>query len=172
MGDDLIADAPERAGRIPAGTVLSSMHLRDLLIITILFACALVLFLAGSTELAISFGRCAGMLYGFDLLRRIPRQSIPSDSKCDSPMRYRSTAIFSLLIALVIFVVFDAVESPAHRFLPNAFYDFLTALFRFLGLVMVPTIRVLAFVSLAIVLMSEWHSWASHALDPRRSPSP
>lgn len=87
-------------------------------------------------------------------------------------MRYRSTAIFSLLIALVIFVVFDAVESPAHRFLPNAFYDFLTALFRFLGLVMVPTIRVLAFVSLAIVLMSEWHRWASHALDPRRSPSP
>jgi hypothetical protein len=39
---------------------------------------------------------------------------------------------------MVIVVVFDAIDSPAHRLLPKAFYDFPELVLRAFGLVMVP----------------------------------
>lgn len=49
----------------------------------------------------------------------------------------RSLANAFLSIGIVIFVVFDAIDSPAHRLLPNAFYDFPPMVLQAFGLVMV-----------------------------------
>jgi len=49
----------------------------------------------------------------------------------------RSLAFALLSIVMVIFVVFNAIDSLAHRPLPNAFYDFPQMVLQAFGLVMV-----------------------------------
>ncbi len=149
------------------------MLLRDLLIISLFFSGAMVLALTDSIDKAMVYLYFAAILYFGDRFRRIPRRSGPDQPPpVDSRASVKAVAEALLFAAFLICLVFDAIDSPLQRLLPKAFYDALLAADRALGLVIKPTFHVIVLLGFAIVLFCEWRYWSSHALDPRRSPSP
>ncbi len=184
MVDQPIAPSEEREGPMratsPTPVTWPPMSLLGIGLATVFFAAA-VFFFFTTGDLRSSFFhlRMTWTIWLFDLIRRSSR----SPRAKGPPPRNPSPIVTTLVILsglFAIFILFDGVNAPRQRMLPQGFYDALHAAFTLIGRVLEPfdmslTPAVnfaLAAACYGAMLFGEWRYWARHALDPRRSSTP
>ena len=160
------------SGALPGQTSIEwpPMSLACLGFLTACYAFYLVVFLTThDLRLAGFAGRIILPLLLIEQTRRASR--FPRVEPRPFPMWARITTVLAILFA--IFILFDVVDQPRHRLLPQVVYDVVSAPFMLAGSLLTPSVVFTLFAALqGWYLFGGWRYWSSHALDPRRSPSP
>ena len=109
------------------------------------------------------------LLLTFEQMRRTSH--FPRVEPRPLPRWARITTVLAILFA--IFIVFDVVDQPNYRLLPQFFYDVVSAPFILAGSLLTSNVTFTLLAALqGWYLFREWRYWARHALDPRRSSTP